>query len=29
MNKQMFAMKAMDVLRRELMGLPHVPQIDR
>jgi nicotinamide-nucleotide amidase len=29
MNKQMFAMKAMDVLRRELLGLPHVPQIDR
>jgi len=24
MNKQMFAMKAMDVLRRELLGLPHV-----
>jgi nicotinamide-nucleotide amidase len=24
MNKQMFAMKAMDVLRRELSGLPHV-----
>jgi nicotinamide-nucleotide amidase len=26
MNKQMFAMKAMDVLRRELLGLPHAPQ---
>jgi nicotinamide-nucleotide amidase len=24
MNKQMFAMKALDVLRRELLGLPHV-----
>ena len=29
MNKQMFAMKAMDVLRRELRGLPHLPQMDR
>jgi nicotinamide-nucleotide amidase len=29
MNKQMFAMKAMDVLRRELVGLPHVPRIER
>ncbi len=24
MNKQMFAMKALDVLRRELLGLPHI-----
>jgi len=23
LNKQMFAMKALDVLRRELLGLPH------
>jgi len=23
MNKQMFAMKALDILRRELMALPH------
>jgi nicotinamide-nucleotide amidase len=29
MNKQMFAMKSMDVLRRELRGLPHLPQMDR
>jgi nicotinamide-nucleotide amidase len=25
MNKQMFAMKALDVLRRELLGLAHTP----
>jgi nicotinamide-nucleotide amidase len=25
MNKQMFAMKALDVLRREVLGLPHTP----
>jgi nicotinamide-nucleotide amidase len=25
MYKQMFAMKALDLLRRELLGLPHTP----
>jgi len=25
MNKQMFALKALDVLRRELLGLAHTP----
>jgi nicotinamide-nucleotide amidase len=29
MNKQIFAMKAMDLLRREILGLPHVPQTAR